>query len=82
MLCCDKWKKRPFPVSAIMEDQLTLSDYGIQNNSVVSAMATVQIFLKTLTDKTVTFDVKLTDNIEAIKKEQGDICDDDYDIGF
>jgi ubiquitin C len=53
----------------VMEDELTLSDYGIQNNSVVSAMATVQIFLKTLTGKTVTLDVKLTDNIEALKRK-------------
>jgi ubiquitin len=53
----------------VMEDQLTLSDYGIENNSVVTARATMQIFVKTLTGKTVTFDVKLTDTIDDLKGE-------------
>ncbi len=53
----------------IMEDQLTLSDCGIQNNSVVTARATVQIFVKTLTGKTLTFDVKLTDTIDDLKRK-------------
>ncbi len=53
----------------IMEDKFTLSDYGIQNNSLVTARgAQAQIFVKTLTGKTVTFDVKLTDTIEALKR--------------
>jgi hypothetical protein len=53
-----------------MEDQLTLSDYGIENNSVVTARgAQAQIFVKALEGKTVTVDVKLTDNIEALKRK-------------
>lgn len=54
-----------------MDDQLTLSDYGIEDDSVVTARGpTVQIFVKMLTpSKTLTIVITLTDTIDDLKRE-------------
>ena len=54
----------------VMADQLTLSDYGIEDDSVVTARGqTVQIFVKTLTGKTLDIDVTPTATIDDLKRE-------------
>lgn len=56
-----------------LHDERTLQDYSIQNYStlrlVLSLTGGMQIFVKTLTGKTITLEVNIYDAIEDVKKE-------------
>ena len=54
-----------------LEDEKTLSDYGIEQDSIIYMLLRLkggmQIFVKTLTGKTITLDVEATDTILNVK---------------
>ena len=56
-----------------LEDEKTLSDYKIQNESTLQLVCRIQggmlIFVKTLTGKTITLEVKPSDTIENVKEK-------------
>ena len=51
-----------------LKDEHTLSYYVIQDNSTISLFRYIQIFVRTITGKTISLEVKSSDTIENIKK--------------
>ena len=49
------------------EDKNTVSFYNIKNDSIITLDWSFQIFVKTLTGKTITIDVNISNTIEDIK---------------
>jgi ubiquitin len=68
VLICTGWR---------LQDGCTLADYDIQNESTIHfalrLRGGMQIFVKSLTGKTITLDVESSDTIEAIKAKIQDI---------
>ena len=57
-----------------LENNRNLSDYNIQNESTITLLSklkggSMQIFIKTLTGKTITLDVDASDSIENVKQK-------------
>ena len=52
-----------------LKDGCTLSDYSIQNESIIHLDISMRIFVKIPTGKTITFDVKSSDTTEDVKSK-------------